>query len=188
MRPVEVSVDEIVEAGNQLVSEGKKVTGFALRQITDRGNPSRLRSVWEEHVKQISPEKTLEKAALPAEIERLLSAYAERIAAEMKNMACELNQRSVQAAEVRVTEILRTAEELKNQTSDEISDAVQSLIELDGRLNASSEEGLKLRTELNSARMREAELRESCAQLKGKCEALEQQLSELHKKLQPVPA
>lgn len=188
MRPVEVSVEEIVEAGNQLVCEGKKVTGFALRQITDRGNPSRLKSVWDEHVKQVSPEKALEKVALPAEIERFLSACAERIAAEMRSMACELNQRSVQAAEVRVTEILRSAEELKNQTSDEISDAVQSLIELEGRLNASSEEGLKLRIELNAARMCEAELRESCAQLKGKCEALEQQLSELHEKLQPVHA
>lgn len=188
MRPVEVSVEEIVQAGNQLVSEGKKVTGFALRQITDRGSPSRLRSVWDEHVKQVSPEKVLEKVALPAEVEKSLSAYAERIAAEMRTMACELNQRSVQAAEVRVTEMLRSAEELKNQTADEIGDAVQLLSELEGRLAVALEEGLTLRNELNSAHVREADLRESCAQLKGKCEALEQQLTELHEKLQPVLA
>lgn len=47
MRPVEVTEMQIIEAGNQLVVEGRTVTANALRNKVGAGNPRRLIGVWE---------------------------------------------------------------------------------------------------------------------------------------------
>ncbi|MGO4801226.1 DNA-binding protein [Pseudomonas sp. W22_MBD1_FP4] len=47
MRPVEVTEKQIVDAGNQLVGEGRAVTANALRGKIGAGNPRRLIAVWE---------------------------------------------------------------------------------------------------------------------------------------------
>lgn len=186
MRPVEVSIEEIVSAGNQLASEGKNITGFAIRRIISRGNPDRLKSVWDEHLKQENPQKFEKRAPLPEGIEVLLSGYAARNATEMQALALELNQRSFKATEIRVTEVLRSLEELRSNADAEIKDATQTLSELEIQLESSLEKERALRVDLNNALQREAEVREICAQLRGKCEALEQQRAELHQKLKPV--
>lgn len=46
MRPVEVTEDQIIDAGNQLVTEGRAVTANALRNKVGAGNPRRLIGVW----------------------------------------------------------------------------------------------------------------------------------------------
>lgn len=49
MRPVEVSSVEVREAGQRLLTEGKRVNGWALRRaVGDRGRPDRLMQVWEQ--------------------------------------------------------------------------------------------------------------------------------------------
>ena len=38
MRPIEVTKEQIIEAGNQIISAGRSVTGFALRKIIKAKN------------------------------------------------------------------------------------------------------------------------------------------------------
>jgi len=47
MRPVDFTVEQIIEAGQALQSAGRSITGFALRQKVGGGNPSRLKQVWD---------------------------------------------------------------------------------------------------------------------------------------------
>ncbi len=49
MRPVEVTENEIIEAGNQLAKQNINITGFQLRKYLGKGTPARLYNVWIEH-------------------------------------------------------------------------------------------------------------------------------------------
>ena len=47
MRPPEVSVDEIMAAGQRLIAEGKPINGSRLRRaVGERGKPERQLAVW----------------------------------------------------------------------------------------------------------------------------------------------
>ncbi|WP_329955201.1 DNA-binding protein, partial [Xanthomonas albilineans] len=45
MRPAEFTLEQIIEAGQELQAAGRNITGFALRQRVGGGNPSRLKQV-----------------------------------------------------------------------------------------------------------------------------------------------
>ncbi len=42
MRPVEITPESIIQAGQELQVSGRNITGFALRQKVGGGNPARL--------------------------------------------------------------------------------------------------------------------------------------------------
>ena len=50
MRPVEFAPEAIIQAGKDLQTVNRNVTGFALRQKVGGGSPSRLKQVWDEHL------------------------------------------------------------------------------------------------------------------------------------------
>ncbi|MFT5717182.1 MAG: colicin import membrane protein [Oleiphilaceae bacterium] len=50
-RSPEVSDSEIIKAGETLLEDGRRVTGFALRKgVGGRGDPKRLFKVWNAHL------------------------------------------------------------------------------------------------------------------------------------------
>lgn len=49
MRPVEVTKDEIIAAGNQLAEQNINITGFQLRKYIGKGTPARLYNIWVEY-------------------------------------------------------------------------------------------------------------------------------------------
>ncbi|MDD2610241.1 MAG: DNA-binding protein, partial [Giesbergeria sp.] len=55
MRPAAFSDEEIINAGQALLSTGRAITGFALRQKLGGGNPNRLKQVWDESFAQAAP-------------------------------------------------------------------------------------------------------------------------------------
>lgn len=48
MRPPEVTIEQIIQAGSHLEENGKRVTGSSLRTRIGSGNPARLLKVWNE--------------------------------------------------------------------------------------------------------------------------------------------
>lgn len=48
MRPPEVTIEQIIQAGSHLEENGKRVTGSSLRTRIGSGNPARLLKVWHE--------------------------------------------------------------------------------------------------------------------------------------------
>jgi hypothetical protein len=52
MRPPKFSDKAIIVAGEALQAEGRRITGFTLRQKTGGGDPARLLQVWQKHLSQ----------------------------------------------------------------------------------------------------------------------------------------
>lgn len=70
MRPAEVSADQVREAGQRLVAQGKRVSGWLLRRaLGDRGKPDRLMQLWEQErdadVPQDGPQPDAAPVMLP---------------------------------------------------------------------------------------------------------------------------
>ena len=72
MRPVEFTLEAIIQAGKDLQAVGRNITGFALRQKVGGGNPSRLKQVWDEHLAGQSVTKAEPVAELPGRLWELL--------------------------------------------------------------------------------------------------------------------
>ena len=68
MRPVEFAPEAIIQAGQDLQTAGRNITGFALRQKVGGGNPSRLKQVWDEHLASKSVTHAEPVAELPLEV------------------------------------------------------------------------------------------------------------------------
>ena len=48
MRKIEVSTEEIINAGHEIRRSGSSVTGYRLRSIIGKGRPERILKVWEQ--------------------------------------------------------------------------------------------------------------------------------------------
>lgn len=59
MRPATFEAEQIIEAGLALQAEGKRITGFGLRNRTGGGSPARLKQVWDEYQATLSTPRFL---------------------------------------------------------------------------------------------------------------------------------
>lgn len=137
MRPSEVSKERIVAAGELLVSNGKPVTGYALRFEVGGGMAARLKAVWEQHLAEKKAAPTIDPIAdLPIEVAerfvQLQKDFGERLAA----LAAELNLTAVKTAERRVAEVIRAAEARCEQADLELSDGAATVEALESRLES----------------------------------------------------
>lgn len=131
MRPVEFSSEEIVSAGEELLASGRNVTGFALRQRVGGGNPGRLRQVWDEHIASKSVAKAEPVAELPVEVAEEVATVSKTLVERIAALASELNDKAVKAAERRVSEVVRSAGEQREQVERELRDAAQTVEDLE---------------------------------------------------------
>ncbi|HID4136420.1 TPA: DNA-binding protein, partial [Escherichia coli] len=105
MRPATFEPQQIIEAGLALQAEGRNITGFALRNRVGGGNPGRLKQVWDEYLSSQTEVTTEPVAELPVEVAEEVKAVSSALAERISQLATELNDKAVRAAERRVAEV-----------------------------------------------------------------------------------
>ncbi|EBV4110442.1 hypothetical protein DOJ66_22455 [Salmonella enterica subsp. enterica serovar Glostrup] len=197
MRPATFEAEQIIEAGLALQAEGKRITGFGLRNRTGGGSPARLKQVWDEYQATQTAPSTEPVAELPDEVADAVKGISATLAELLAKLAAELNDKVVKAAECRVDDITRAAEEQQAETEQELADAAQTVDVLEQKLEAMTADFRKTQELLDNSREREqanlvelAQVRERLAatedRLKASEEAAEQhrqQQAELQKRL-----
>ncbi|MBA9847869.1 DNA-binding protein [Ralstonia pickettii] len=140
MRPAEFTTEQIIQAGQALQDAGRNVTGFALRQKVGGGNPSRLKQVWDEHLASKSVTQDEPVAELPVEVAEEVKAVTAALTERITQLAAELNDKAVKAAERRVAEVLRAAGEQREQAERELADAATTVDDLEATLDTTKAE------------------------------------------------
>lgn len=138
MRPAAFSDEEIITAGQALLATGRAITGFALRQKLGGGNPNRLKQVWDESLAQAAP--TAPVSELPIEVAEAVAHVSANLVARIQQLAIELNDKAVKAADRRVAEVVRTAGEQRQQAERELADAAQAVDELEATVDAQQQQ------------------------------------------------
>jgi colicin import membrane protein len=151
MRPIEFNPEQIIEAGIELQAAGRNITGFALRQKVGGGNPNRLKQVWDEHLAAKNTTEAEPVAELPIEVAEEVAAVTKSLTERLATLAVELNNKAVKAAERRVTEVLRTAGEQREQAERELVDAAQAVDELEAQLDETRSKAESLEQRLSDS-------------------------------------
>jgi chromosome segregation ATPase len=135
MRPIEFTPEAIIAAGRELQAAGRNVNGFSIRKKIGGGNASRLKQVWDEH--SIQTEAKAEPVAeLPAEVAEKVAHVTQSLTERISALASEMNATAVQTAERRVSEVLRSAGEQRDQAERELFDAAEAVEDLENLLDA----------------------------------------------------
>ena len=136
MRNPEIPDQDVIQAGQALLAAGRLVNAYALRTKTGGGNPQRLLKVWEEHLNGQAPAPLAPVATeLPLEMAEELAAVTKALGERMVALATSLNNKAVQAAERRVHQIQRSADEQSGKDKAELADAAVVVNELQTKLS-----------------------------------------------------
>jgi chromosome segregation ATPase len=133
-RPVDITDERIIEAGETLVRANRNVTGFALRKLTGGGDPKRLKEVWDRHHVSQAVTNAEPVAELPVEVAETLAAMTKALVDKINTLTVELNDKAVKTQERRVADVLRAAGEQQAQAERELADASQAVDELEAML------------------------------------------------------
>jgi chromosome segregation ATPase len=168
MRPTEYTDQQIIEAGEQLLAEGRNVTGFALRKIVGGGNPTRLKSIWDAHAAGSSPAEVEPVAELPNEVAEALKELTNGLSDQINRLAVDLNDKAVKASERRVSEVIKAAS-LERETSErEMADATATVNDLEEKLDEAQAEIGDLTATVEDTRAALAETKTALARAEEK--------------------
>ena len=181
MRPVTFTNDDIIEAGKTLLAEGRNITGFALRKKVGGGDANRLRQVWDEYHTGQSVAEHEPVAELPVEVAEEMKAISAALTDRIAQLTLELNDKAVKASERRVAEVLRAGAEQTAQAERELSDAAQTVDDLEENLDSLRHEHSLTLVALDESRRKEQSQAVELAQLRERLAATEKQLSEAEK-------
>lgn len=182
MRPATFEPEEIIAAGKALQEEGVvNITGFALRKRVGGGDPSRLRQVWDGYLAGQTSVEPEPLADLPPELADAVKAVTATLTGHVVQLLRELNDRAVRAAECRVDDITRTAEDQKAQAERELADAVQAVDDLEQKLDAVTTDLRKTLELLDGSREREQTYLVELAQVRERLAATEERLKDAEK-------
>lgn len=148
MRPVEFTPEAIIQAGQDLQTAGRNITGFALRQKVGGGNPSRLKQVWDEHQSSQATTSAEPVAELPVEVAEEVATVTKALTERLSLLAVQLNDKAVKAAERRVHEVVRSAGEQRAQAERELADAAETVDDLETKLDEAQANAAGLETKL----------------------------------------
>ena len=138
-RRPEVSDKQIIEAGNKLIKEGKRVTGFGLRRaVGSCGDSKRLFKVWQVYLSSQSNENDHAVSTLPVELEETLNFVISETSIKLKSLATELNIAAVKTAEQRVAAAVELANEREQAAEAEVHDASITIDDLEAQLTSIS--------------------------------------------------
>ncbi|EHI3196240.1 hypothetical protein J9Z47_003987 [Salmonella enterica] len=157
------------------------ITGFALRKRVGGGDPSRLRQVWDGYLAGQTSVEPEPLADLPPELADAVKAITATLTGHVVQLLRELNDRAVRAAECRVDDIARTAEEQKVQAERELADAVQTVDDLEQKLDAVTADLRKTQELLDNSREREQTNLVELAQVRERLAATEERLKDAEK-------
>ncbi|HBJ6904409.1 TPA: DNA-binding protein [Salmonella enterica subsp. enterica serovar Wyldegreen] len=181
MRPATFEPQQIIEAGLALQAEGRNITGFALRNRVGGGNPGRLKQVWDEYLSSQTEVTAEPVAELPVEVAEEVKAVSAALAERISQLASELNDKAVRAAERRVAEVTRAAGEQTAQAERELSDAAQTVDDLEDKLDGVTAELRKTFELLDASREREQERTINLTEVRERLTAAEKQQQEAEK-------
>jgi colicin import membrane protein len=173
MRPVEFSLEAIIQAGRDLQAGGRNITGFALRQKVGGGNPSRLKQVWDEHLASQSVTRAEPVAELPVEVAEEVATVTKALTERLAALAVELNDKAVKAAERRVHEVVRSAGEQREQAERELADASQTVDDLETKLDEARTHGEAVEAKLAEVQTTSQAQAVELAQLRERLSATE---------------
>ncbi|TCD46931.1 DNA-binding protein [Chlorobium sp. N1] len=188
MRPVEFTTEEIVKAGQELQAAGRNITGFALRQKIGGGNPSRLKQVWDEYLSSQAEVKAEPVAELPPEVADAVAAVSKSLADRLMELAVEVNDKAVKAAERRVTDVIRSMGEQREQAERELVDAAQMVEELEARLDESSEQAADLDHQLAEVKANNQAQAVELAQVKERLAIIEDERNRYSQQVEQMRA
>lgn len=152
MRPPEISDQDIIQAGRALLAAGRMINGFALRTLTGGGKPERLIKVWEEHLNAQAPlPASLPTAELPLEMAEELAGVIKALNERLAALVISLNNQAVQAAERRVHQVQRSADEQSVKDKAALADAATVVDELQAKLSNSETKAEALEQQLAEA-------------------------------------
>ncbi len=172
MRPSEVTDAEVIAAGTQLLEEKRRVTGFALRGIIQRGSAPRLKGVWDNHLAQSATHAPEKISDLPIEVEDALSELSQNLNTQLRVLSTTINNIAHRISERRVAEISQREIDTKAAFDDELQDATNTLEDLEQVREGQLEVIAKLEEQLTSERQRNSSLSED----NGRLTEREQQL------------
>ena len=104
MREAEVTDQQIIDAGNDLLAKGRKVTKSGLRQHLGAGNFDRLLAVWQQYENALNQIKR-ESVELPEDLETAIQGSAERFVSDLRHLYSAISDRAMRTAGERVSEI-----------------------------------------------------------------------------------
>ncbi|MDN4502212.1 DNA-binding protein [Alteromonadaceae bacterium BrNp21-10] len=171
MRPTSVTNEEIIEAGNVIRASGKDVTGYALRNAIGKGNPNRLKEIWDSH--SVSEfEQVAFEHELSDEAEAQLRIEFDKIWNRIRNIVSNSERKSEEQAESRIAQIQMKYQEANKSLAQQLKEADQVIAANDQKL-------LELQTDLETANEKltsfndlSATLKETKARLETKDEVL----------------
>lgn len=138
-RTPEVSDELIIEVGNKLMEEGRRITGFALRKaVGNKGDSQRLLKVWLANLSTQGVIPDNKQRALPVELEETLNSVVNETTEKLKSLALELNQAAVTTAEQRVAAAVELANDREQAAEAEVHDAALTIDDLEKQLTTIS--------------------------------------------------
>ena len=178
MRPAEFHEEDIIKAGQELQSEGRNVTGFALRQKVGGGSAPRLKQIWSEYLSGQTVTTVEPLADLPVEVAEQFEMVSKALVERLQSLVVELNDKAVKAAERRVTEIVRTAGDQRAAAERELADASSTVDDLESKLDELKAERDALRAKLNETTAMMQSQSVEIAQLQERLKASEAALND----------
>lgn len=177
MRPPEHEDNEIIEAGQQLTKEGRRVTGFALRKILGGGEAKRLAGVWQAYQQQNSSEDRV-VVELPPAVEEALGGLSQQLMKQLREVVVRANTGAVKAAEQRVTEIREAVQSERQAAEQEVQDAMDAVNELEKALTEHRRVTIDQASMIRELQEAQAEARQQQARLEQQIAMLETKIAE----------
>lgn len=172
-RPADVSKEDIINAGNELIKTNRRITGFALRKILGRGYAPRLIQIWEEYIATQSITHAEPVADLPIEVADTLNQLIKSVGEKMHSLAIEVNDRAVKTAEMRVSKALQAASEQRDQSDREIADAALAVEEFENQFKEEQTKVIDLEKRLSESQATNQAQAVELAKLRERLESIE---------------
>ena len=175
MRPSEVSIEEIVAAGQKIQLSGSNVSGYKLKAIIGKGNPKSLFKAWE---KEMSGKSELSEGnelhVLEPEIEELLAELNEKLGKQLHDILIVVDKKVRTMADKKVN-LLRQEFETEGHNFcakiDELEELIGSLEMDNDKLNM---ELYEIQSKPNDQFENEKTILKLRDRLRGKTELLEE--------------
>ena len=152
MRPTEFTDEQIIAAGEALLTDGKRVSGFAIRKKLGGGTQARFAAVWEAYVASKSVAMAEPVAELPIEVSQEMDQVIKALTDKLTMITRDINDKAVRAAERRVHEVVKAAGQQVSKFEIELVDAQEMIDDLEGQCDDYEKDIESLKSQLETSR------------------------------------
>lgn len=148
MRPASHTDQDVIAAGQQLLAQGKAVTGFGLREVLGGGNSARLKNIWEAQASMHVP--AAPAVPLTAELEELFKAAQQKLDAVFRELAMKFHADSHKTATDSAAIAVAEVESKLREAESELAEAQRQADRNTETLESKDEEIRRLKLDLES--------------------------------------